>query len=96
MFEDVGSVVVSLHGDAVTTPGENMDVIASASHAPVFGTRHRTAPLWTVQFHPEITASHRDRLVDDFGWESSQHSFEDVTAERLFENFKTLVSEATA
>ncbi|RLM90255.1 type 1 glutamine amidotransferase [Halobellus sp. Atlit-38R] len=96
LFEGVDPAVVSLHGDAVTTPGEQMDVIASAPHARVFGTRHRTAPLWTVQFHPEITASHRDRLVDDFGWESSQHSFADVTAERLFENFKTLVSEATA
>ena len=96
LFEGVAPVVVSLHGDAVTTPGESMEVIASAPHARVFGTRHRTAPLWTVQFHPEITASHRNRLVEDFGWESSQYSFEDVTAGRIFENFKTLVSEATA
>lgn len=95
LFEGVDPVVVSLHGDAVTEPGKGMDVIASADHARVFGTRHQTAPLWTVQFHPEITASHRDRLVEDFGWESKQHSFEDVTAGRIFENFEALVSETT-
>jgi GMP synthase (glutamine-hydrolysing) len=93
LFDGVDPVVVSLHGDAVTTPGENMDVIASASHARIFGTRHQTAPLWTVQFHPEISAHHRNRLVEDFGWETDQNSFADVTAERVFENFQTLIGE---
>lgn len=95
LFDGVDPVVVSLHGDTVMESGAEMEVIASAPHARVFGTRHRTAPLWTVQFHPEITAAHRDRLVEDFGWESNQHSFEEVTAGRLFENFKTIVSRAT-
>lgn len=95
LFDGVDPVVVSLHGDAVIDPGDDMDIIASAPHAPVFGTRHRTAPLWTVQFHPEITAAHRDRLVDDFGWENSSFSFDDVTASRLFENFTSLVGRPT-
>lgn len=94
LFDGVDPAVVSLHGDAVTELGAEMEVIASADHARVFGTRHQTAPLWTVQFHPEITASHRPRLVEDFGWESERYSFEDVTAGRIFENFKTLVSTA--
>ena len=59
-------------------------------------TRLRTTPLWTVQFHPEITAAHRDTLVDDFGWEAGQLSFEAVTTSGVFENFKTLVSETRA
>ncbi|RLM57360.1 type 1 glutamine amidotransferase [Halobellus sp. Atlit-31R] len=95
LFEGIDSTVVSLHGDAVTEPGADMEVIASAAHARVFGTRHRSAPLWTVQFHPEITASHRDRLVEDFGWESESHSFADVTAGRLFANFEAIVGERT-
>ena len=92
LFDGVDPIVVSLHGDAVTERGENMEIIASADHARVFATRHRSAPLWTVQFHPEITASHRDRLVDDFGWESQGRSFEDVTAGRVFENFETILA----
>lgn len=96
LFEGVGPVVVSLHGDAVTEPGEDMTVIASAPHARVFGTRHRTAPLWTVQFHPEITAAHRDLLVEKFDWDAGGHSFEDVTAGRIFENFRALVRGAKA
>ena len=96
LFDGVGPTVVSLHGDAVTELGDGMEVIASADHASAFGTRHRTAPLWTVQFHPEIDASHRDRLVEDFDWESRGRSFEDVTAGRVFENFRSLADGETA
>jgi GMP synthase (glutamine-hydrolysing) len=95
LLEGVDPVVPAVHGDAVTEPGEGMDVIAAADHAPVFGTRHRSAPLWTVQFHPEITAAVRDRLVADFDWEAGQFSFEDVSADRVFENFRALVDERT-
>lgn len=92
LFEGVGPVVVALHGDAVTEPGRDMEVIASAEHNRVFGTHHRTAPLWTVQFHPEITATRRDDIVDDFGWQAGRCSFEDVSAGRVFENFVRLVA----
>jgi len=96
LFEGVDPVVVSLHGDAVTTPGEEMDVIASADHAAIYGSRHRTAPLWTVQFHPEITEAQRSDLEDHFDWAPEEHSFEDVNAGRVFENFETLVAERAA
>jgi len=91
LFDGVEPVVPSLHGDLVTEPGRGMERIASADHAPVFGTRHETAPLWTVQFHPEVTAALRERLVEDFDFETGAHSFEDVTAERVFENFWRLL-----
>ena len=96
LFDGIDPVVVSLHGDAVTELGEGMAVIASAPHARVFGTRHRTAPLWTVQFHPEITAAHLDAIVEEFDWDAGGHSFEDVTAGRIFENFRALVRGADA
>jgi len=96
LFDGVGPIVVSLHGDTVTEPGENMEVIASADHARVFGTRHRTAPLWTVQFHPEIDASHREHLRRDFDWDARGRSFEQVTATRVCENFRRLVAEDAA
>jgi len=96
LFDGVEPVVAALHSDIVTKPGTNMEVIASADHAHVFGTRHRNSPLWTVQFHPELTDEHQDRLVTDFGWESTQFSFDDVTAKRVFENFVRLASEAKA
>lgn len=94
LFAGIDPVVVSLHSDVVTEPGTAMETIATADHARVFGTRHQTAPLWTVQFHPEITATHRENLVDDFGWQSGEFSFADVTAGGIFENFKTLVAAA--
>lgn len=91
LFSGIESVVVSLHGDHVTKAGAKMDVVASAEHCQIYGTRHRSAPLWTVQFHPEITASLRDRLIEDFEWHSSQYSFADVDAEGLFDNYRACV-----
>lgn len=93
LFDGVDPVVVSLHGDAVTEVGAGMEVIASADHASVFGTRHRTAPLWTVQFHPEIAAEHRETLREHFDWDPERFSFEDVTPGRVFENFAALAAE---
>lgn len=94
LFDGVSPVVVSLHGDVVTETGHGLDVIASAEHARVFATRHRSAPLWTVQFHPEVTADLRSRLIDDFGWDPGAHTFDDVDAHPVFENFKRIVAGA--
>jgi GMP synthase (glutamine-hydrolysing) len=93
LFDGVAPVVVSLHGDAVTDPGTDVEVIAAADHAAVFGTRHRSAPLWTVQFHPELTETHRDRIAADFGWEPGEYSFDDVDAGGVFENFRRFVAD---
>ena len=93
LFDGVESVVPAVHGDAVTEPGDGLDVVASAEHCRVFGTRHRDAPLWTVQFHPEFTAAYRDRLVADFGWEDGDHGFDGVDATRVYENFLRLAAE---
>lgn len=94
LFDGVSPIVVSLHGDVVTESGRDLDVIASADHARVFGTRHRTAPLWTVQFHPEITVALRDRLIEDFDWEEGSFSFDDVVSKPVFENFERIVAES--
>lgn len=93
LFEDVEPVVVSLHGDAVTELGEGMEVIASADHASIFGTRHRSAPLWTVQFHPEISADQRGALTDHVDWDPGRFSFAETTPGRVFENFEAIVAD---
>jgi GMP synthase (glutamine-hydrolysing) len=95
LFEGVPPVVPAVHGDFVVEAGEGMESIASPVDYdyPLFATRHHEAPVWTVQFHPELTAEHRGRLVADFGWTDGPHSFEETDGERLFENFRALAGE---
>lgn len=93
LFVGLDPVVVSLHGDQVIEVGTGLEVIAAADHAPVFGTRHRTAPMWTVQFHPEITVDLRDRLSADFDWDERGYDFESVVGDPVFENFNRFVTE---
>lgn len=95
LFAGVSTVVPAVHGDQVLEPGEGMEVVSRADHAPVFATRHETAPLWTVQFHPEFAGEHASRLQEDFGFESDADDFDDVTIGRVFENFSDLVVERT-
>lgn len=93
LFAGVEPVVAATHGDVVTDTGDGLEVTASTDYYRAFGTRHRSAPLWTVQFHPEFTPALRDRLAADFDWTETDHSFGDVNAPRVFENFRSLVAE---
>ncbi len=96
LFTDVSSTVPVAHGDVVTDAGDDLEVIASADYYEVFGTRHRDAPLWTVQFHPEFTAALCDRLVADFGWTDDGAGFDAIDATHVFENFRAIVAATVA
>ena len=95
LFEGVSPVVPVAHGDVVTEPGDDLEVIASTDYYHAFGTRHREAPLWTIQFHPEFTPDVRDRVAEDFGWTETGHTYDDVNAPRVFENFERIVAAST-
>ncbi len=96
LFDGVAPVVPVAHGDVVTQPGNEMDVIATTDYYHAFATRHRTAPLWTVQFHPEFTSTHRERLEADFDWTDGEHGFDAVNATQIVENFASIVADSAA
>ncbi|NHN43071.1 type 1 glutamine amidotransferase [Halorubellus sp. JP-L1] len=93
LFAGVEPVVPAVHGDVVVEPAPAMDVVATTDYYDAFATRHRDAPLWSVQFHPEFTAAHRDRLDADYGWSDGDHSFADVNAGRVYANFTRIVAD---
>lgn len=84
----VGPIVPVLHGDVVTDPGDGMVGIASTEYSEFFCTRHSSAPVWTVQFHPELSAEIASRL-DEF--QPEDHSFADADADVALENFAAVV-----
>jgi GMP synthase (glutamine-hydrolysing) len=85
--------VPALHGDVVTERGEGMERIARTAYSENFCTRHESAPVWTVQFHPEFTPEITDRVED---WSPGAYDWADCTADRALENFARTVRAATA
>lgn len=93
LFDGVGPGVAAVHGDWVVEAGEGMEAIASLSDYPLFATRHREAPVWSVQFHPECTRRFYEVVERKHGWEPHEQPVEAFEAIRLFENFRRLAGE---
>jgi GMP synthase (glutamine-hydrolysing) len=86
LLDGVAPLVPVLHSDVVTEPGAGMVSIARTDYSEYFCTRHESAPLWTVQFHPEFTPRVTDRPSD---WDPGAGSFEECTATRVLTNFES-------
>jgi GMP synthase (glutamine-hydrolysing) len=80
----VEPVVPVLHADLVTERGDGMVATAKTEYSENFCTRHESAPVWTVQFHPEFTERVVDRPSD---WDSGEHSFAECNATEVLTNF---------
>jgi GMP synthase (glutamine-hydrolysing) len=52
--QDTEQVVWMSHGDRVLALPEGMSVIASSGSSPFAAVRSDRAPIWGVQFHPEV------------------------------------------
>ncbi|WP_439025751.1 type 1 glutamine amidotransferase [Haloarchaeobius sp. DT45] len=92
LFEGVNPTVPAVHSDRVVEPGDGMVAIASTDDYRYFATRHRDAPVWTVQYHPEFQEPLLPRIREDFGWTESGRSWADVTTRRTLRNFERLAA----
>jgi len=64
---DSEHVVWMSHGDRVLELPEGFEVIASSGHSPFAAVRSCDAPIWGLQFHPEV--AHTDgglRMLENF------------------------------
>jgi len=57
LFRDIPaeSVVWMSHGDQVEDLGEHFDSLAATETCPYAAVKHKTRPLYGLQFHPEVT-----------------------------------------
>lgn len=51
------------HGDVVTRIGEDFMALAHTPRCPLAAVRHRTRPVFGVQFHPEVTHTPQGGLM---------------------------------
>jgi GMP synthase (glutamine-hydrolysing) len=84
VLDGVGRVVPVLHGDLVVEPGRGMEPVATTDYNDYFCTRHGTAPIWTVQYHPEFTERVEDNPSD---WTRGGDGFADSNATATITNF---------
>lgn len=84
VLRGIGSVVPVLHADLVVERGDGMVVTAKTDYSENFCTRHESAPVWTVQFHPEFTDRVKDRPSD---WTDGDHTFDECNATKVLTNF---------
>ncbi len=60
-------VVWMSHGDRVLSLPEGFEVIASSGNSPFAAVRHGDAPIWGLQFHPEVVHTEGGpRILENF------------------------------
>jgi len=84
VLRDVDPVVPVIHGDVVVEPGDGMVASASTAYSEFFCTRHESAPVWTVQFHPELTPEVAAE-IDEF--DPGEYAFAGTNARTVLDNF---------
>ena len=86
ILQGVEPVVPVLHADLVVKLGQGMKRTSTTDYNEYFCTRHKSAPVWTVQYHPEYT-----ERVDDYpsDWSHGDRDFGECNATRTIDNFVT-------
>ncbi|MFD1633316.1 type 1 glutamine amidotransferase [Haloplanus ruber] len=93
VLDGVGRVVPVLHADLVVEPGRGMEPIATTDYNDYFCTRHESAPIWTVQYHPEFTERVEDNPSD---WARGEYDFADANATATITNFAAVCARRAA
>lgn len=84
VLSGVNPVVPVLHSDVVVELGDGLRSIATTDYNKHFCTRHDTAPIWTVQYHPEFTQRVEENPSD---WTRGDYDFTHCTATKTISNF---------
>ncbi len=60
-----GTTVWMSHGDHLTRPPQEFEIIAHTANAPIAAIRHKHKPIYGIQFHPEV--SHTEQGFEILG-----------------------------
>lgn len=76
IFKDIPTPysAIRYHSLHVKTLSENMEKLAWTKDGMIMGAKHKTRPIWSVQFHPEsIKTAYGHQLFENFRSLTSKH-----------------------
>jgi GMP synthase (glutamine-hydrolysing) len=62
------SAMVMAHSDAIVDPGPDIVTLARSRFGGHEAIRHRTKPIYGLQFHPEVSGEHGRRILSNFAY----------------------------
>jgi len=75
------------HQDRVEELPEDFELIATSDYCEIQAMAHKELPIWTVQFHPEISYGINDFFADPVEPWNDRSAFEDAPNKQLIDNF---------
>lgn len=75
------------HQDRVESVPDGFKPIATSDYCTIQAMRHTALPIWTVQFHPEVSFGINERFAQPVGEWDDESAFETGPNRQLIDNF---------
>lgn len=75
------------HQDRAESIPDSFELIATSDYCTVQAMAHRELPIWSVQFHPEISHGINEYFADPVKEWNDGNAFDSISNKRIIDNF---------